>query len=72
MSLQLSTHPAAPAPPLSGRPRALAVARRADALAALVAEGKALHVAGQELGLTRGETASAWRRVCRDLGAQAV
>lgn len=45
---------------------------RADRLAELVAREVPLMEAGRELGLSKGETSAAWRRVRKALGAQAV
>lgn len=44
----------------------------ADAMAELVAEGSSVNAAGQQLGLTRGQAVATWRRICRELGAQAA
>lgn len=42
--------------------------QQADAMAALVAEGSSIYAAGQQLGLTRGQAVSTWRRICAGLG----
>lgn len=42
--------------------------RQADLMAGLVAEGMSIYAAGQQLGLTRGQAVSTWRRICAGLG----
>ena len=51
---------------------ALDMATVCDPLADLVAQGVPLYTAGKRLGLSPGAITRAWRRICDELGPQAI
>lgn len=44
---------------------------REDHMAAIIADGVAVHVAGSRMGLTKSQTARVWSNIKRAVGEQA-